>query len=213
MCISNPDVEFDDNLVCCVKEDFDCYPNLGIVSGVQMTPEGKVSPNAFWVKKTFKSEMLFMIRSLTLVRRIAPSRKRQEYIRDTITGKKELFEVPVLSGCLFFARLSVMQTIGDFDEETFLYYEEDILAEKMRCHGHLIGIDPRAHFLHIGGGSTRNVLDNAAVFTLSCKSYLYFAKRYLLKSVFQRIAFYFVFGVFWVDRKALYIIRKLLGMD
>ena len=213
VCISNPDVIFDDNLVSSIERDFEQDDTWGIISGKQLTPDGEVSPNAFWRKKTFSTEIKYMIRSLSLIRKIAPSRKRHDFIVKSLEGKKEIFEVPVLSGCLFFARLDVMKTIGDFDEGTFLYYEEDILAEKMHREGYAMAIDPKVSFIHFGGGSTKNVLDNASVFSISCRSYKYFAKKYLLDKKYKSIVFNFIFALFWADRSTVYKIRKIMGID
>lgn len=55
------------------------------------------------------------------------------------TDSKDLSEaihsVFAVQGCFFFGRLELMRAIGGFDERTFLYYEEDILAEKVRSRG------------------------------------------------------------------------------
>lgn len=213
VCISNPDVEFDDDFVKCIIEDFDNNHDIGLISGIQMTPEGEISPNAFWQRKIFKGEIEFMLRSLTIVRRFVHSQKRKEFIIKALEAKKNIIDVPVLSGCLFFASIDVMYKIGYFDENTFLYYEEDILSEKMHRSGFKVCIDPRVRFLHIGGGSTKNVMDNAKMFEISCNSYLYFADHYMLKSVVERIVFHFVYAIFWIDRKTVYKMRKIMGMD
>ena len=39
--------------------------------------------------------------------------------------------VYAVQGCRFFSRLENWKKIGGFDERTFLYWEEDILAEKV----------------------------------------------------------------------------------
>lgn len=44
-------------------------------------------------------------------------------------------QVDVVAGCFFMARLSDLEKVGYMDERTFLYYEETILAKRLRTIG------------------------------------------------------------------------------
>lgn len=46
--------------------------------------------------------------------------------------KEKIALVDNVQGCCFFSRVSTIKKVGGFDERTFLYYEEDILGEKIR---------------------------------------------------------------------------------
>lgn len=43
-----------------------------------------------------------------------------------------LAQVDIIPGCFFLARLDDLKMVGDFDESTFLYFEETILAKKIK---------------------------------------------------------------------------------
>ena len=62
---------------------------------------------------------------------------RQNFINkilDILVKKRTegLLKSDVLSGCFFLVKSDVMKNIDYFDENTFLYYEENILATKIK---------------------------------------------------------------------------------
>ncbi len=57
-------------------------------------------------------------------------RKYRYYKKDYYKGK--LTEVDVLSGCFFLITTDTLERVGYFDEQIFLYYEENVLAQKLR---------------------------------------------------------------------------------
>lgn len=61
--------------------------------------------------------------------------------------------VPVLTGAAIFAARAVFERVGGFDEDIFLYYEDDDLSLRLACHGPLMHI-PGAVVYHNDGHST-----------------------------------------------------------
>lgn len=49
-----------------------------------------------------------------------------------IYADENIAEVDVVPGCFFMAKINDMQKVSDFDDRTFLYFEETILANKLR---------------------------------------------------------------------------------
>lgn len=56
--------------------------------------------------------------------------KYRYYKEEHYQGKESV--VDVVSGCFFLIRSTVLEEIGFLDENVFLYYEENILAQKLR---------------------------------------------------------------------------------
>ena len=52
-------------------------------------------------------------------------------IYESLAGQDNVAEVDVVSGCFFIAKLEELRKAGDFDERTFLYFEESILAKRL----------------------------------------------------------------------------------
>ncbi|MBD3809811.1 MAG: glycosyltransferase family 2 protein [Sulfuricurvum sp.] len=87
------------------------------------------------------------------------------------------FDVMVVSGADMFIRRSILDQIGYFDEDFFLYYEETELSWRAHQKGFLSKIIPSIKIIHIGGQSTRNLnLKKIEIFETS--RFLFFKKCY-----------------------------------
>jgi GT2 family glycosyltransferase len=65
--------------------------------------------------------------------------------------------VPAIEGACFVMRRADLEAIGGFDEDFFLYYEEDSLALRLARLGGGAVYEPRAIAEHPGGASTATV--------------------------------------------------------
>lgn len=83
----------------------------------------------------------------------------------------------MVSGCCFMVRTSVFREIGLFDENMFLYYEEDALWSRFSERGFLCAIEPKAEVVHEHSAS---IGDTASVFSRRCEevSALYYLRVY-----------------------------------
>lgn len=68
----------------------------------------------------------------------------------------------------------LMQKIGLFDPNTFLFYEEDILAAKAKKANMLLGYDPNVSVMHYHGASTGGVLNVNTVIASTISEQYYF---------------------------------------
>ncbi|MBD3843881.1 MAG: glycosyltransferase family 2 protein, partial [Campylobacterales bacterium] len=70
-----------------------------------------------------------------VLRRFIPSRswkeKRNEQYELRWTGYNKVMNVPSLSGCFMFLRVSVLQNVGLFDENIFMYLEDTDLNRRI----------------------------------------------------------------------------------
>lgn len=67
--------------------------------------------------------------------------------------------LPLLTGAALLCRRAALEDISGFDEEIFLYYEDDDLCVRMRKHGWSLIYEPAAVVLHLNGQSTPRSLD------------------------------------------------------
>ncbi|MCD6405630.1 MAG: glycosyltransferase family 2 protein [Planctomycetes bacterium] len=63
-------------------------------------------------------------------------------------------EVDTVSGCCLVARRNILDEIGAFDEEYFIYFEETDLCERIRRSGHKVIYTPAASIVHLGHATT-----------------------------------------------------------
>lgn len=90
--------------------------------------------------------------------------------------KNERYPYRVM-GCFMLIKSDVIDEVGYFDENTFLYAEELILSEKFLERGYKTGYYPDASVKHVHGFSTED-LGNRKKFNLNLHSDLYYFKKY-----------------------------------
>lgn len=81
-----------------------------------------------------------------------------------------------IAGCAFIVNLEKFKKIDYFDKNTFLYYEEYIIAEKAQKNNMKILYNPNIQVIHHHGASMGNV--NVNVYLAHLQSELYFWKKY-----------------------------------
>ncbi|MFC4800161.1 glycosyltransferase family 2 protein [Neobacillus sp. GCM10023253] len=116
----------------------------------------------------------------TKLRYIASSKGERQFEQEYYLQPDEIKNEPIpiykFSGCCFMATSEMWEKIGLFDENTFLYYEEDILSSKMQQSGCKAYYLPNSKVVHHHGLTTGK--DNLFVDTEMVKSELYFLSNY-----------------------------------
>lgn len=97
--------------------------------------------NRGWISPTPIDEVLF---NLPLISR--KLKKRILYKEDHY--KKNISLVDVVSGCIFLVDGKTLKQVNYFDETTFLYYEENILAKKMKDINKQIAVNNEVKVIH-----------------------------------------------------------------
>ena len=80
-------------------------------------------------------------------------------------------------GSFMLVDLKVMKEVGWLDENTFLYAEEPILAEKLLKHGYRMAYTDSVYVKHMHGGSTSKLGKRQRV-SMGLKSELYYLRNY-----------------------------------
>ncbi len=126
------------------------------------------------VKKNRPSFKQYMMFSTYLHNLVSKKAKREFY---SATQPAEFSQVYWASGACFIADIKKFESIGFFDKNTFLYFEEYIISEKALKSGLKIGFEPAATVIHYHGASTGGA---ANLFTRleNFKSECYMFKNY-----------------------------------
>lgn len=122
-----------------------------------------------WKLPTFTSEL---ISNVPFVRRFEQnilSYKEEDY-------QKGLTEVDVVKGCFFIIKRKVLEEIGLFDENTFLYYEEVILAKKLQEKGYRTFVDNHVEIVHALSQSINKSAKRIQKFKYLKQSQFYYEK-------------------------------------
>lgn len=183
--IMNPDVK--------VSEE-----NLNrVVLRCQKLPAAILSPNvtsgkSWWEFTDYKSTILNTFFHL---------RKKNVDMGEFDNNENILKKVDVLSGAILVAKMSTWGRIGFFDENTFLYFEEEILQYKAHKMGIYSYIVVGSTYRHQGGTSTNVGVKKRSLRSIWAhewriqKSREYYFRQYLsvnkIKMIFLRLVFLF----------------------
>lgn len=163
-----PDVTVIENLVKkLLKND-----SLGIITGVALTHDKKfnISTSGWTLPNTID---LIIGHSI-----LGNGNKTQnEYFNFLGDG---LIQVDCVAGCFFIAKERVFSKIGYFDENVFLYNEENILGIKCRNKGYIEAIDLTQPYIHNHVQKKQNMSFKSKINATknSYKSRKYLCKKY-----------------------------------
>lgn len=165
--VSNNDIVFGPNIDKLI-DDLRENDNLLLVGPKIYLPDGGVQPS-IKIKKYGKLEYL---RKYTYLNRIFSEELQKEYKENEAIDKFTTVEWVV--GAFFAFSVKKMKKIGLFDPNTFLFYEEDILAAKAKKANLLLGYDPNVSVMHYHGASTGGVLNVNTVIASTISEQYYF---------------------------------------
>ena len=112
--------------------------------------------------------------------------------------------VDIVQGCFFMAKKKAFAEVGWFDEGTFLYEEEAILAKKMKYRGYKLGILVDEYIHHNHHEKDKSLIKKQnKLFDMKCfyNSRKYYIKNYSDKSkIFIKFACAFLSFDFFFKR-------------
>ena len=103
-------------------------------------------------------------------------KKYMFYDEDHYKGKYSYVEA--VSGCFFMIKSEALKRINYFDENVFLYYEENILGEKLRNSSYTLVICNEALLIHDHSVSIDHNVGTINKFKILKNSQRYFQKKY-----------------------------------
>ncbi|MHA4894111.1 glycosyltransferase family 2 protein [Pedobacter sp. PWIIR3] len=123
--VLNPDVSFDGNLLAVIRDYMNQNLDVGNLMPKVLYPDGslqylcKLLPTPYdWIGRRFNPSRFLVD-------------KRNEIFELRFTGYNKIMDVPYLSGCFMFLRLSCLKEIGLFDDRIFMYGEETDLCRRL----------------------------------------------------------------------------------
>ncbi len=200
--ISNPDVQFEEELVISISDTFAEHPEYGVLTGVMMRPDGKVDAAPYRQLFSYAHDLgdCFLT-----VRRLVYEKRRYE-----VDYSVPVQEVEVIQGSFFAITAKVFEEIGGLDENIFLYYEELILAKRLQRCGYRTGLITDRTYLHNHSVSIRKSMKNVRIWRAVLKSKYYYQKNYNNANIFQ-MALLHTCGLFsLVEKLIIEVLRKML---
>ncbi len=178
--ISNPDIIVSESTIETLVEDLKTVDVVApTVSQLGESIKGWKLPNFKKQINTITSNRLFKNESI--------------YKDDHYT--KGLNEVEVVSGCFFGAKDSTLKAIGDFDEGTFLYFEENILGYKLKKKNIKTYVDTSVEVIHNLSVSVDKNVKKIRKYKILINSLFYYEKNIIKSNFIRRFVlsfFYFI---------------------
>lgn len=152
-----------------LSKDTEKY-NIGVVGPV-INEHGKL--NRGWLLPTPTKEILY---NLPLINRYF--KKKYSFYKES-HYKEKLAIVGAVSGCFFLVTSDLLREIDYFDENTHLYYEENILAKKTEKTNYQIAIDTTIEVIHNHSVTIDKAESKISKYKILKTSQRYFVKEYL----------------------------------
>lgn len=171
--ISNPDVYVSEENISNTIEHMEknrdvaiCAPRMHFITGP--------ARRAAWKKRTFFIDIANSTRITEFL--LYPLLKKGEYSKDEY--KKDALYVDNIAGSFFIARHDIFKSVSYFDENTFLFYEEDILGDKIKEAGYKIQILNNINFMHYESKSIGKIMNLYKKMDILFDSKIYYHKKY-----------------------------------
>jgi len=146
------------------NEGFGAACNLGAAVGrcafvLFLNPDARIAPDAL---RQLRATLASRPRWAAAAPRISDAAGREFFRAHTeldgdaarMDAPDGVGEVSVLSGCALLCRREAFEAVGGFDEDIFLYYEDDDLCVRWRSAGWSVGVDRTVGAIHLHAAST-----------------------------------------------------------
>ncbi len=205
--ISNPDIEVSEKAIKHSLEEMEKDTKIAVISPRMFNKDSKPIRRSSWKKRTFTLDVIHSTRLLEII--FYKILRSGEYSEKDY--EKEILEVQNISGAFFIIKSNILKDIGYFDENVFLFYEEDILAEKLAKTNYKIISLNSEKFIHYESQTIGKTLNYYKKTRELFKSKMYFQKEYNKINFIQSFIFYFLYVFRNIELIIEIPIRKLLN--
>ena len=205
--ISNPDIEITETAIKHCLEVIDNDKKIGVIAPRMFDKENKPIRRSAWKMRTFGLDVIHSTRLLEMI--FYKILRSGEY--STKEYEKELLEVEAISGAFFIIRSNVLEEINLLDENVFLFYEEDILAKKLKEKGYKTISLNSEKFIHFESQTIGKTYSYFKKKKELYKSKIYYHKTYNNINIMEHVIFIILQFARDIELLIEIPIRKFLG--
>lgn len=140
--ILNPDVYFDEEVMIKLTNYLDENRDIGNIMPKVLYPDGEIQ----YLCKLLPTPYDWIGRRFNPFKKMVE--KRNEMFELRFSNYDKIMEVPYLSGCFMYLRISALKNIGLFDEKIFMYGEETDLCRRLIKGGYKTIFYPYTNIYH-----------------------------------------------------------------
>lgn len=194
---ANPDVLFDEDVILNIEENLWQSDKYGVATVLVKEGYNAWELPGYWGTVRMLFLFLFMI--------------HKKKMKKELIEKRGIHEVGVTEGSFFAIKSSVFDEVGGFDERTFLYLEENILAYRLRQHGYKEIISADEYYIHEHSQSiSKEYKSKARAFKLFLPSFLVYLKYYLRCNSMQINVFKMFYGMAYFERILYDVVKYMI---
>ncbi len=205
--ISNPDIKVSEDAIKHCLDVINSNDKIAVISPRMLNKDRNPIRRSSWKIRTFGLDVVHSTRLLELL--LYKVLRHGEYSNKEYEVEK--LEVEAISGAFFVIKANILKEIGLLDENVFLFYEEDILAHKLRDRNYKTISLNSEYFIHYESQTIGKSLSYYRKMKQMFKSKMYYHKKYNKINLLQ----IFVFHILNICRKIELLIeipiRKLLN--
>lgn len=207
MIISNPDIEVEEKAIIHCLQVLEENSKIAVCAPRMFNKDGKPIRRSSWKIRTFKLDVVHSTRLLEAL--FYKVLRNGEYSEEEY--KNEILKVEAIAGAFFVIKYNVLEDIGFLDDNVFLFYEEDILAQQLKEKNlETVSLNSEK-FIHYESQTIGKTFTYYKKMKQLYISKMYYHKTYNKINSLQC----FIYGVLNICRKIELIIeipvRKLLG--
>lgn len=198
--VSNPDVEVGEDAVTEILRVFEEKREYGVLSCIHLDTKEGFSERQCWKIPSLKNEFLdcfFLTRPIV----------KKYDVKEFKGVQPPVIDVEAIPGSFYGVRMELLRAMDFFDEGTFLYYEENILAFRIRSMGFKSGIISYRSYIHRHeNSSTVDLRRSLNAYKILIASKRYYQDKYLKTKGFTRLALKICYKYALIEK---YVIYKL----
>ena len=119
--------------------------------------------------------------------------------------------IDIASGCFFLIKSDTMEKINYLDDNVFLYYEENILAKKLKKIGKKIIVDNNTVIIHNHSVTIDKNVKKIKKYKIQKKSQYYFEKEYNDANIMECFLLRFTYYIGLVVLSIYYFMKDLIS--
>lgn len=175
--ILNNDILFTEDIISPMIETLTSHSEIGLMSPLLIKPDGTIDYNCC---RNSPSNKMFFIESLMFLKLPFFNKENSKKYLFKINPellKHEIVTCDIVSGACILAKKTTWELLDGFDPNTFLYYEENILFDKLKKQNLKSAILTTVRAIHLGAKSTKQI-KNTFLLKTELDSLAYYLKTY-----------------------------------
>ena len=132
----------------------------------------------------------------------------KDLMYDKSKYKSKITEVEVVKGCFFIIKSNVIKDVNYFDENTFLYYEENILGKKLKDKKYKSFILNEVEVIHNLSVSVDKSIKSLKKYKILKESQRYYEKNYNNTNIFGMLLLYLTYYISYFISLIMSLFRR-----